>query len=108
MVKRPRPSLYQSVNIRKIFKGNINSIKNYIHVKDAAKYCFLKLKKRNYAGGFKLKKMITIIQRKFGKEIIVKSNKDKKTSEIVITNKIFKIKPLILFMIYVLRYTWQY
>ena len=37
--------------------------------------------------------MITIIQRKFGKEIIVKSNKDKKTSEIVITNKIFKIKP---------------
>ena len=49
--------------------------------------------------------MITIIQ-KFGK-VIVKSNKDKKTSEIVITIKFLKLNLLDLFMIYVIRYTWQ-
>tara|TARA_B100000963_G_scaffold187057_1_gene162741 strand:- start:29125 stop:29880 length:756 start_codon:yes stop_codon:yes gene_type:complete len=83
---------------KNIFNGNINSIKNYIHVKDAAK-CIKKLSKIKkkgiyYAGGeiLSFKKMIAIIQRKFGKEIIIKSNKDEKTSEIVITNKIFKIK----------------
>lgn len=90
----------QLISGKKIFfNGNTNSIKNYIHVKDAAK-CIKKLckiKKRGiyYAGGevLSFKKMIAIIQKKLGKKIIIKSNKEKKNTEIVKTSKIFKTKP---------------
>jgi dTDP-4-dehydrorhamnose reductase len=83
---------------KNFFNGNTNSVKNYIHVKDAAKcikkLCKIKKKGIYYAGGevLSFKKMIVIIQKKNGKKIIIKPNKEKKTSEIVKTSKIFKIK----------------
>jgi len=82
----------------KVFKGNLNSTKNYIHVKDAAK-CINQLIKHKkgvyYAGGeiINFKKMISIIKKKINSKLEITKSDEKKTSEIVKTSSIFKIKP---------------
>ena len=77
-------------NKRILFSGSVNSMRNYIYVKDAAKdiaKC-LKLKKYGiyYSGGqiISFKRMLNIINKKFGeKNILFKENSTKNLDQIV-------------------------
>lgn len=79
------------------FKGNLNEKKNYIHVKDAARFIFkiINLKKNGifYAGGRtnSFRKMIQSIKKKRNKKFKI-ININIKKDEIVETEKWFKPK----------------
>lgn len=82
-----------------IFRGNLKDVKNYIHVKDAAKCInkLLKIKRSGiyYAGGqiLNFKTMIKIINNKLKLNIHTKLKIKKKNIEIVKTGNFFKPKP---------------
>lgn len=83
---------------KKYFSGNLDEIKNYIHVKDAA-ICLkklIKIKKNGiyYAGGQKInfKNMIKILNDKCKLNININSAIREKKIELVKTDKIFKPK----------------
>jgi len=83
---------------KKHFSGNLDEIKNYIHVKDAA-LCIkklIKVKKNGiyYAGGQKInfKNMIQILNNKLKLNITINSKISEKKIELVKTDKIFKPK----------------
>lgn len=82
----------------KLFNGNLHLVKNYIHVKDAAR-CIKKLiniKKRGiyYAGGqiINFENMIKIISKKYKLNINIKNSIKKKIVEIVKNGNFFKPK----------------
>jgi dTDP-4-dehydrorhamnose reductase len=82
-----------------IFSGNLKDVKNYIHVKDAAKCIekLIKIKRSGiyYAGGqiVDFETMIKIINEKLKLNIHIKRKIKKKNIEVVKTENFFKPKP---------------